>query len=139
MLAPISGSLVKGLAGVTGEFTHLLDKNGLAVLLSFGLPSALGVHRSFCRFYVPAKVAGEGRSGAQIAVHRREQAGNQHEQEGQHHPSREYLLHKLKAHHARIGNPITGNAAMKAAGSLCAVLISGIVSLALSPRGEVGT
>ena len=38
-----AGSLVKGLAGVTGEFTHLLDKNGLAVLLSFGLPSAIGL------------------------------------------------------------------------------------------------
>lgn len=36
-------SLVKGLAGATGEFTRLLDKNGLAVLLSFGLPSAIGL------------------------------------------------------------------------------------------------
>ncbi len=38
-----AGSLVKGLAGATGEFTRLLDKNGLAVLLSFGLPSAIGL------------------------------------------------------------------------------------------------
>ncbi len=36
-------SLVKGLSGITGEFTRLLDKNGLAVLLSFGLPSAIGL------------------------------------------------------------------------------------------------
>ncbi len=36
-------SLVKGLAGVTEEFTRLLDKNGLTVLLSFGLPSAIGL------------------------------------------------------------------------------------------------
>ncbi len=36
-------SLAKGLAGATGEFTHLLDKSGLAVLLSFGLPSAIGL------------------------------------------------------------------------------------------------
>lgn len=36
-------SLVKGLAGATGEFTHLFDKNGLTVLLSFGLPSAIGL------------------------------------------------------------------------------------------------
>ena len=35
--------LVKGLAGITGEFTNLLDKNGLEVLLSFGLPSAIGL------------------------------------------------------------------------------------------------
>ncbi len=38
-----AGSLVKGLAGATGEFTRLLDKNGLTVLLSFGLPSAIGL------------------------------------------------------------------------------------------------
>lgn len=38
-----AGSLVKGLTGATGEFTRLLDKNGLAVLLSFGLPSAIGL------------------------------------------------------------------------------------------------
>ncbi len=38
-----AGSLVKGMAGMTGEFTHLLDKNGLTVLLSFGLPSAIGL------------------------------------------------------------------------------------------------
>ena len=49
LLAPLAlrgngpASLVKGLAGATGEFTHLLDKNGLAVLLSFGLPSAIGL------------------------------------------------------------------------------------------------
>ena len=36
-------SLVKGLSGVTGEFTRLLDKNGLTVLLGFGLPSAIGL------------------------------------------------------------------------------------------------
>lgn len=36
-------SLAKGLAGATGEFTHLFDKNGLTVLLSFGLPSAIGL------------------------------------------------------------------------------------------------
>ncbi len=38
-----AASLVKGLAGISGEFTHLLDKNGLTVLLSFGLPSAIGL------------------------------------------------------------------------------------------------
>lgn len=38
-----SASLVKGLAGVTGEFTRLFDQNGLTVLLSFGLPSAIGL------------------------------------------------------------------------------------------------
>ena len=32
---------------------------------------------------------------------------------------------------------VTGNAALKAAGSLCAVLLSGIISLALSRREEV--
>ena len=36
-------SLVKGLSGATGEFPRLLDKNGLTVLLSFGLPSAIGL------------------------------------------------------------------------------------------------
>ncbi len=38
-----AGSLVKGLARATGEFTRPLDKNGLTVLLSFGLPSAIGL------------------------------------------------------------------------------------------------
>lgn len=36
-------SLARGLAGFTREFTRLLDKNGLAVLLGFGLPSAIGL------------------------------------------------------------------------------------------------
>lgn len=36
-------SLAKGLSGFTGEFTHLLDKNGLTVLVGFGLPSAIGL------------------------------------------------------------------------------------------------
>lgn len=36
-------SLFKGLSGFTGEFTRLFDKNGLAVLVGFGLPSAIGL------------------------------------------------------------------------------------------------
>ena len=32
---------------------------------------------------------------------------------------------------------VTGSAALKATGSLCAVLLSGVVSLAMSRRGEV--
>jgi len=49
LLAPLAlrgngaDSLVRGLAGFTGEFTRLLDKNGLTVLLGFGLPSAIGL------------------------------------------------------------------------------------------------
>lgn len=37
------GSMLAGMRGVSGEFGHLFDENGLAVLVSFGLPTAIGL------------------------------------------------------------------------------------------------
>lgn len=37
------GTLVQGLSGHTGDFSSLFDKNGMTVMLSFGLPTAIGL------------------------------------------------------------------------------------------------
>ncbi len=36
-------SLLNGLGGVSGNYRHLFDKNGIEVLLAFGLPTAIGL------------------------------------------------------------------------------------------------
>lgn len=38
-----TSSLIAGLGGISGEYTKLFDKNGIAVLLSFGIPTAIGL------------------------------------------------------------------------------------------------
>lgn len=35
--------MLRGLSGVSGEYTHLFDSNGLQVFLTFGLPTAIGL------------------------------------------------------------------------------------------------
>lgn len=37
------GTLFKGVSGYTGDFLSLFDKNGISVMLSFGLPTAIGL------------------------------------------------------------------------------------------------
>lgn len=37
------GTLFKGVSGHTGDFTSLFDKNGISVMFSFGLPTAIGL------------------------------------------------------------------------------------------------
>ena len=37
------GNMLAGMSGASGEFGHLFDKNGLMVLASFGLPTAIGL------------------------------------------------------------------------------------------------
>lgn len=37
------GTLFKGVSGYTGDFTSLFDKNGISVMFSFGLPTAIGL------------------------------------------------------------------------------------------------
>lgn len=37
------GTLFKGVGGHTGDFTSLFDKNGISVMFSFGLPTAIGL------------------------------------------------------------------------------------------------
>jgi Na+/proline symporter len=36
-------NLIKGLGGYSGDFTRLFDSNGISVLLSFGIPTAIGL------------------------------------------------------------------------------------------------
>ncbi len=36
-------NLINGLGGISGEYTSLFDSNGIAVLLSFGIPTAVGL------------------------------------------------------------------------------------------------
>ena len=36
-------NMLTGMSGVSGEFGHLFDENGLMVLVSFGLPTAIGL------------------------------------------------------------------------------------------------
>lgn len=36
-------NLLNGLGGISGEFKHLFDGNGISVLLSFGIPTAIGL------------------------------------------------------------------------------------------------
>lgn len=37
------GTLFKGVSGHTGDFSSLFDKNGISVMFSFGLPTAIGL------------------------------------------------------------------------------------------------
>lgn len=36
-------TLVSGLGGITGDYSHLFDKTGIAVMLAFGLPTTIGL------------------------------------------------------------------------------------------------
>lgn len=36
-------TLVNGLGGISGDFGNLFDKNGIAVMLSFGIPTTIGL------------------------------------------------------------------------------------------------
>lgn len=36
-------TLVSGLGGITGDYSHLFDKTGIAVMLTFGLPTTIGL------------------------------------------------------------------------------------------------
>lgn len=36
-------TLIKGLGGISGDFGSLFDKNGIAVMLSFGIPTTIGL------------------------------------------------------------------------------------------------
>lgn len=37
------GTLIHGLGGITGDYSHLFDTTGTAVMLSFGLPTTIGL------------------------------------------------------------------------------------------------
>ncbi len=37
------GTLIHGLGGITGDYSHLFDTTGIAVMLSFGLPTTIGL------------------------------------------------------------------------------------------------